>query len=187
MNKILIALVAAFMANSIGAQAQKTEGKSQKSLIAYFSWGGNTREIAKQIQQQIGGDLFEIKTVKPYPTDYNECIDVAKKEQQANARPALADTVKNFAAYDVVFVGYPNWWGTMPKALFTFLEAYNFSGKTIVPFCTHGGGIWGRSLNDLKKLCPDATVLEGLAISGNLVRRSKDDVVKWLQKIGISK
>jgi flavodoxin len=185
MNKILIALVAVFMANSIGAQAQKTEGKSQKNLVAYFSWGGNTREIAKQIQQQTGGDLFEIKTVKPYPTDYNECIDVAKKEQQVNARPALADTVKNFTAYDVIFVGYPNWWGTMPQALFTFLEAYDFSGKTIVPFCTHGGGIWGRSLNDLKKLRPDATVLEGLAISGNLVRRSKDDVVKWLQKIGI--
>jgi flavodoxin len=158
-----------------------------KTLVAYFSWSGNTREIAKLIQQQTGGDLFEIKTVKPYPTDYNECTDVAKKEQQANAHPALADTIKNFATYDVVFVGYPNWWGTMPQALLTFLEAYDFSGKTIVPFCTHGSGRWGRSLNDLKKLYPDATVLEGLAISGNLARRSKDDVVKWLQKIGMVK
>jgi flavodoxin len=183
MNKILIALIAVFMANSMGAQAQS----KGKTLVAYFSWGGNTREIAKQIQQQTGGDLFEIKTVKPYPTDYNECVDVAKKEQQTNVRPALADTVKNFAVYDVVFVGYPNWWGTMPQALFTFLEKYDLSSKTVVPFCTHGGGRWGRSLNDLKKLCPDdATVLEGLAISGNLVRRSKDDVVKWLQKIGIT-
>jgi ABC-type glycerol-3-phosphate transport system substrate-binding protein len=81
MNKILIALVTVFMANSIGAQAQKTAGKPQKILVTYFSWGGNTREMAKQIQQQTGGDLFEIKTVKPYPTDYSECVDVAKWEE----------------------------------------------------------------------------------------------------------
>jgi flavodoxin len=174
-------LVASAIALSGTVQAQS----KGKILIVCFSWGGNTREMAKQIQRQTGGDLFEIKTVKPYPTDYKECVDVAKKEQQTNARPALADTVKNFSDYDMVFVGYPNWWGTMPQVLFTFLESYDFSGKTIVPFCTHGGGIWGRSLNDLKKLRPDATVLEGLAISGNLVRRSKDDVAKWLQKIGI--
>jgi flavodoxin len=181
--KRMMFLVASAIALSGTVQAQN----KGKILIVYFSWSGNTREIAKQIQQQTGGDLFEIKTVKSYPTDYNECLDVAKKEQQADDRPALADTVKNFATYDVIFVGYPNWWGTMPQALFSFWEKYDLSGKTIVPFCTHGGGRWGRSLNDLKKLCPDATVLEGLAISGNLVRRSKDDVAKWLQKIEIVK
>ncbi|MDR2449009.1 MAG: NAD(P)H-dependent oxidoreductase [Prevotellaceae bacterium] len=174
-------LVASAVALSGAAQAQS----KGKILVAYFSWGGNTREVAKQIQQQTGGDLFEITTVKPYPKDYNECVAEAKKEQQANARPALAAEVKDMAAYDTVFVGYPNWWGTMPQVLFTFLEKYDLSGKTVVPFCTHGGGRWGRSLNDLKKLCPDATVLEGLAISGGMVRRSKDDVVKWLQKTGI--
>ncbi|MDR1653906.1 MAG: NAD(P)H-dependent oxidoreductase [Prevotellaceae bacterium] len=175
-------LVASAVALSGTVQAQDRG----KILIAYFSWGGNTREMAKQIKQQTGGDLFEIKTVKSYPADYNECVDVAKKEQQADARPPLAAEVQNMAEYDTVFVGYPNWWGTMPQALFTFLEAYDFSGKTLIPFCTHGGGRWGRSLNDLKKLCPNATLLEGLEISGGMVRRSKDDVANWLQKIGIT-
>jgi flavodoxin len=181
--KKMMCLVASAIALSGAVQAQS----KGKTLIAYFSWGGNTREMAKQIQQQTGGDLFEIKTVKPYPTDYNECVDVAKKEQQAGARPSLAAEVKDLATYDVVFVGYPNWWGTMPQVLFTFLEKYNMNGKTVIPFCTHGGGRWGRSLDDLKKRCPDAIVLEGLAISGNLARRSKDDVAQWLQKIGITK
>jgi flavodoxin len=181
MKKLITLFAACLIAANLNSQEM-----NRKILIACFSWGGNTREVAKQIQQQTGGDLFEIKTVKPYPTDYNECVDVAKKEQQAGARPSLATEVKDFAAYDVVFVGYPNWWGTMPQALFTFLEKYNMNGKSVIPFCTHGGGRWGRSLDDLKKLCPDATVLEGLAISGNLARRSKDDVVKWLRKIGIT-
>ncbi|MDR3140365.1 MAG: NAD(P)H-dependent oxidoreductase [Tannerellaceae bacterium] len=183
MKQLITLAIMGIMAFSLNAQ-EKTE---KKILVAYFSWGGNTREMAKQIQQQTGGDLFEIKAVKPYPSDYNECVNVARKEQQDNARPALADAVKNFAAYDVVFVGYPNWCGTLPQVLFTFLEKYDMSGKIVVPFCTHGSGRWGRSMNDLKKLCPDATILEGLAISGNLVRRSEDDVVKWLQKIEMGK
>jgi flavodoxin len=180
--KRMVFLVASAVALSGAAQAQ---GKG-KTLVAYFSWGGNTREAAKQIEQQPGGDLFEIKTAKPYSTDYNECVDVARKEQQAAARPPLAAEVKDMAAYSVVFVGYPNWCGTMPMALFTFLEAYDFSGKTLIPFCTHGSGRWWRSREDLKKLCPSATVLEGLAVSGTLARRSKDDVAEWLQKIGIA-
>jgi flavodoxin len=142
--------------------------------------------MAKQIQQQTGGDLFEIVTVKPYSKDYDECVAEAKKEQQVNARPPLAAEAKDMADYNVVFVGYPNWWGTMPQALFTFLEKYDLSGKTVVPFCTHGSGRWGRSLDDLKKLCPESKILEGLTISGSMVRRSKDDVAKWLQKIGIT-
>jgi flavodoxin len=165
-----------------GAAQAQSKGKT---LIAYFSWGGNTREVAKQIQQQTGGDLFEITTVKPYSADYNECVAEARKEQQANARPPLAAEVKDMAAYDVVFVGYPNWCGSMPMALFTFLETYDLRGKTVLPFCTHGSGRWGRSLDDLKKLCPDVTLLEGFAVSGNLARRSKDGVAAWLQKTGI--
>jgi flavodoxin len=183
--KTMIYLVVAAVALCGSAQAQSKESKG-KILIAYFSWSGNTREMAKQIQQQTDGDLFEIKTVKTYPTDYNECTEVAKKEQDDNARPPLSTEVKDMAAYDVVFVGYPNWWGTMPMALFTFLEKYDLSGKTVVPFCTYGSGRWQRSLDDFKKLCPNATILEGLAISGSVVRRSKGEVVNWLQKIGIT-
>jgi flavodoxin len=174
-----------FLAASVAALSGAVQAQNKgKTLIAYFSWGGNTREVAKQIQQQTGGDLFEITTLNPYPTDYNECVAQAKKEQQADARPPLAAEVKDMAIYDVVFVGYPNWWGTMPMALFTFLEKYDMRGKTVIPFCTHGSGRWGRSVSDLKKLCPGATLLEGFAVSGNMVRRSKDDVVQWLQKIG---
>jgi flavodoxin len=185
--KRVVFLVASAVALSGAVQAQS----KGKTLIAYFSWGGNTREMAKQIQQQTGGDLFEIKTVKPYPTDYNECVDVARKEYQAHTRPALADSVRNMADYDVVFVGHPKWCGTMPMALFTFLEKYDMSGKTVVQFCTYGAvysaGGWGDSEKDLKKLCSTATLLEGLAIKGSTVKSSKDDVVQWLQKIGITK
>ncbi|MDR3236282.1 MAG: NAD(P)H-dependent oxidoreductase [Prevotellaceae bacterium] len=180
--KEIMFLAASAIALGGTAQAQSNE----KILVAYFSWSGNTLEIAKQIQKQTGGDLFEITTATPYPADYNECVTQAKKEQQADVRPPLATEVKDMAAYDVVFVGYPNWWGSMPMALFTFLEKYDLSGKTVIPFCTHGGGRWGRSVGDLKKLCSTTTVLEGLAISGNMARRSKDDVTQWLQKIGIT-
>ncbi|MDR2761580.1 MAG: NAD(P)H-dependent oxidoreductase [Planctomycetaceae bacterium] len=173
------------------AQAQSkdettTQGKG-KILIAYFSWGGNTRAMAKQIQQQTGGDLFEIATIKPYPKNYDECVAAAKKEQQNNIRPQLAADIKNIADYDTIFIGFPNWWGTMPMPLFTFLEKYNMNGKKVIPFCTHGGGRWQRSLDDLKKLCPKATILEGLTISGDMVKRSKNDIDKWLQKIKMTK
>jgi flavodoxin len=183
MKQLITIATICLMAINLNAQEKKM---STKILIVYFSWGGNTREMAKQIQKQTDGDLFEITTVTPYSTDYNECVAQAKKEQQAGARPPLATEVENMAAYDVVFVGYPNWWGSMPMVLFTFLEKYDLNGKTVIPFCTHGGGRWGRSVDDLKKLCPKATVLEGLTISGNVVRRSKDDVTQWLQKIGIT-
>jgi flavodoxin len=184
MKQLITVVIIGLMAFNLNAQEKDMSTK--KILIAYFSWGGNTREMAKQIQQQTDGDLFEITTVKSYSKDYDECVAEAKKEQQDNARPPLATEVKDMAVYDVVFVGYPNWWGTMPMALFSFLEKYDLSGKTVVPFCTHGSGRWQRSLGDLKKLCPKSKILEGLTISGNMVRRSKDDVVKWLQKIGIT-
>ncbi|MDR2115677.1 MAG: hypothetical protein LBP87_04775, partial [Planctomycetaceae bacterium] len=102
-------------------------------------------------------------------------------------RPQFSGEVKNIADYDVIFVGYPNWWGSMPMVLFTFLEKYDLKDKTVVPFCTHGGGRWGRSLDDLKKLCPKAKFKEGLAISGDWANRSKNDITKWIQKTGYSK
>ncbi|MDR2292821.1 MAG: hypothetical protein LBE11_05025 [Prevotellaceae bacterium] len=173
----------AFAISLCGTAQAQSKGKT---LIAYFSWSGNTREVAMQIQQQTGGDLFEITTAKPYPADFNECVTLARKEQQDNVRPPLAAEVKDIATYDVIFVGYPNWCSSMPMALFTFLEKYDMSGKTVIPFCTHGSGRWGHSLDDLKKLCPNSNVLEGLALSGNTARNSKDSVIEWLQKTGIT-
>jgi len=166
-------------------QAQPLSG-TKKILVAYFSHSGNTREIANQIHNKVGGDLFEIVTVDPYPTDYNACVDQAGREQRNNYRPQLAAKVENMNSYDVVFVGYPNWWGTMPMAVFTFLENYDFSGKTIIPYCTHEGSALGRSVDDIKKLCPKSTILNGLAIRGSSVKTAQDRVAEWLRGIGIT-
>ena len=149
-------------------------------LIAYFSYSGNTKVIANKIHEDVGGDIFEIKTVDPYPTDYNAVVDQAKKERDENYRPKLATKVDNIDSYDVIFVGYPDWWVTMPMPVFSFLEQYNLSGKTIVPFCTHEGSGLGRSVDDIKKTCPQSTILDGLAISDK-------DISNWLNKIGIIK
>lgn len=158
-----------------------------KILVAYFSHSGNTKVIAETIQVNAGGDIFKIETVETYPDEYNVVVDVAKKEQNANSRPELATRVEDMGSYDIVFVGYPNWWGTIPMGVFSFLEGYDFSGKTIVPFCTHGGSALGRSDRDIKKLCPDSTVLGGLAVSGSSVRNAQSNVSTWLGKLGITK
>lgn len=180
----VLAIAALAMTVLWTGDAQAAEGR--KILVAYFSWGGNTREIAGQIHARVGGDLFEIKTVNAYPTEYRACTDAAKKEQQENARPALQGSVPNMDAYDVVFVGYPNWWGTIPMPLFTFFEQYDFSGKTVVPFCTHEGSGLGRSMQDIGKLCPQAKILEGRAIRGGSVKTAESDVASWLKSIGMT-
>ncbi len=168
----------------------------KKCLIAYYSRKGNnyvngnieylpignTEVIAKKIKGFIGGDLFEIETLKPYPADYTETTEVAKIELRQNTRPELADRVKNFADYDVIYLGYPNWWGTFPMAVFTFLKSYDFSGKTIVPFCTHEGSGIGNSERDIKKLSPNAKVLSGIAIKGSSVANADYAVQSWLKK-----
>ena len=159
----------------------------KKILVAYFSHSGNTREIATQIHKRVGGDIFEIVTVKPYPKVYRECTDLAKKELESNARPQLAKDIANMASYDLVFIGYPNWWGTIPMALFTFLEKYDFAGKTIIPFCTHEGSALGHSVQDITKLAPKAKLLEGLAVRGGSVKTAQNEVAVWLAKIGMTK
>jgi len=148
---------------------------------------GNTEIIADKIRETVGGDLFQIITVAPYPEDYDDTTEVALQEQQEGARPSLAKHVKNMDDYDVIFLGYPNWWGTIPMPVFTFLEEYDFSGKTIIPFCTHEGSSMGRSESDIAKLCPDSTLMEGLPIRGSRVATdsARESVKEWLQKLGI--
>ncbi|GMO33396.1 MAG: flavodoxin [Termitinemataceae bacterium] len=176
----------------LGAQS----GGRNKILVAYFSESGNTRVVAQLIQSAVGADIFEIKTVQTYPKEYNPLITLAQREQKENARPALAASVSNMDSYDIIFVGYPNWWGTMPMALFTFLEQYNFAGKKVVPFCTHNGSRLGSSEADLKRLIPKATVLEALAIRGGRSGsfelgspKERDTVQKevsaWLRRLGM--
>ncbi|WP_241243576.1 flavodoxin [Caldicellulosiruptor changbaiensis] len=141
--------------------------------------------MAQKIQKLTGGDLFEIKPAKQYPEDYYETIEVAKEEKRKNARPELANKLEDISPYEVVFLGYPNWWGTMPMAVFTFLESYDFAGKTIAPFCTHEGSGLGSSERDIKKLCPNANVLPGLAIRGSSVNQADKDIQNWLSRLGL--
>jgi flavodoxin len=165
-----------------------------KSLIAYFSRPGNnyvggniinlpvgnTEVVAKKIQGLTKGDLFRIRTVRTYPEDYEETTTVAQDEKSKNARPGLTDHVHSMGSYDVIYVGYPNWWGTMPMAVFTFLESYDFSGQTIAPFCTHEGSGMGRSEQDIKNLCPTAKVVPGLAIRGGGANNAEKEIAEWL-------
>ncbi|MDO4272125.1 MAG: flavodoxin [Eubacteriales bacterium] len=164
------------------ADAASAQGKV---LVAYFSKTGNTETIANMIAGQTGGELFKVETVTPYPEDYDETVDIAREEQDNDARPELSTHVEDMSQYDVIYLGYPNWWGTMPQAMFTFLEEYDFSGKTIIPFCTHGGSALGRSEGDIASLVPDALLLDGLAVSGSSVDGAQADVEEWLNGLGL--
>ena len=139
MNAVALAAGAAVVGCTKAQDAVKPTPTKGKVLVAYYSWSGNTKAVAEQIQRETGADIFFIQPQTPYPGDYRECVDIAKKEMNENARPAVANTVDNMDQYDVVFVGYPIWWGKAPMFVYTFLESYNFQGKTVVPFCTTGG------------------------------------------------
>jgi flavodoxin len=152
-------------------------------LVAYFSHSGNTREIANQIHENVGGDIFEIVTIDPYPRGYDEVVKQAKQELEEGYRPKLETKVENMESYDVVFVGYPNWWGTIPMPIAAFLSQYDFSGKTIVPFCTHEGSRLGQTVTDITKLCPQSTILDGLAVRGSDVKNAQNKVSEWLREL----
>jgi flavodoxin len=160
---------------------------TKKILVAYFSHSGNTREIATQIHKIVGGDIFEIQAVKPYPKDYDEVVKQAKQELDSGYKPALKTKAENIKSYDLVFIGYSIWWGTFPAPVKTFLLEYDFSGKTIVPFSTHGGSGLGRSVTDISKLCPRSTLLDAVAIWGRDVKTAQNMVSKWVRKIKITK
>lgn len=167
-------------------EQEKKAGKG-KVLIVYFSHTGHTRYMAELIHDRIGGELFEIKTVSPYPRDYDTVAEQAKQEQAMNARPKLSTRALDLSSYDAVFIGYPIWWGTIPMALFTFCEENDFQGKPIIPFCTYGGSGIGRSVSDLKKLNPKSTFLDGLAIQGGRVKDSsaQKDIDQWLSGVSV--
>lgn len=181
-------------------QQIEDENTGSNILVAYFSRAGenynvgviekgNTAIIAEMIGTHTGGDLFQIETVNPYPESYDECTEVAQQEQRDNARPELTGTVENFENYDVVFLGYPNWWGDMPMAVYTFLESYDFSGKTIVPFATHEGSGLSSTERSIADTCAGAEVLDGLAIRGSVAQNSQEEaqeeVTSWLRENGL--
>ncbi len=167
-------------------KSDNTSGTEENNiLVAYFSHSGNTRVIATQIRESIGSDIFEIMAVDPYPSDYDVVVEQARKELRKEYRPKLKTKVENMESYNVVFVGYPIWWGTIPMPVATFLSEYDFSGKTIIPFCTHGGSGLGRSVTDIKELCPQSTILDGIAVRGRDVRNAQNKVSEWLRELGL--
>ena len=192
-------------------QAQEQETNSESSvLIAYFSVPedidtegidadagasivvkdeqvmGNLEYMADIIQDTIGGDLFRIETVEEYPLDHDPLVDQAAQEQDENARPELASQIENPDQYDTILLGYPNWWGDMPMPLYTFLEEYDFSGKTIIPFTAHGGSGFSDTVNTIGELQPEAEVSEeGLSISRNDVADAEEEIRAWAEGLGL--
>ena len=159
------------------------DSDKEKILIVYFSHTGNTREIAKQIHMNIGGDLIEIETIDKYPEDHSEILEQARKEITAGYNPALKTKIENIKEYTVLFLGYPNWWGTIPTPVSTFLAEHDLSGKPIAPFCTHGTGGLARTVEAIKKACPDSKVLDALGISNSRVYEAESEVSEWLSHI----
>lgn len=148
---------------------------------------GNMEYMALTIQDAIGGDLFRIETKEAYPLDHEPLVDQAAEEQDENARPELATHIENPEQYDIILLGYPNWWGDMPQPLFTFLEEYDFSGKTIIPFNSHGGSGFSNTIEEIKELQPDANISdEGLSISRDKVADSVQDVTDWAKSLDLS-
>lgn len=181
-----------------GGTETATTMTGKKILITYFSHTGenyavgvisegNTAVIAKMIAAETDGTLFEIKTEKTYSESYDKCVDEAKKEQEAGARPAIVGDI-DVENYDVIFIGYPNWWGDCPMAVYTFIEKHKWAGKTVVPFCTHeGSGLSGTDKN-IQQACKGSTLLKGFALRGKTAQKERDEakaaVKSWLGKIG---
>lgn len=155
-------------------------------LIAYFSWSGNTENAAQIIQEQTGADIIELNPAEPYSSNYSEVLDQAQKDMNADARPELANHVENMEQYDTILLGYPNWWATIPMPVATFLEEYDFSGKTIIPFCSHGGGGFGQSITDISKLAPNSRIGEGLSIHYSGGTSLENDITTWLNSNGVA-
>ena len=184
-TKLILTAMAAIISSGAGAQTQPAPAK--KVLVAYYSYSGNTREMARQIADASGGELFEIVPVTPYPSDYQTVVDQAKREINAGARPALKTRVDDMSQYDVVFVGSPCWWATVAPPVATFLTSYDFAGKTVVPFMTHEGSRMGRTEADIRKLCPKSQVPDGLPVRGGAVGSSKETVRRWVEGLGFGK
>ena len=180
-------------------ETEDSTSSDNKILVAYFSHTGenynvgviekgNTHIIADMIAEETGADLFEIATVNPYPDTYDKCTDVAKQEQNDNARPEIINPPEDLDQYDTIFIGYPIWWGDLPMAVYTFLESYDFSGKTVIPFCTHEGSGLSGTKSSIENTCSGATVLDGLAVRGSVAQNEQDSaresVTKWLSDIG---
>lgn len=192
------------------ATTQETLTAGEHTLIAYFTWAdntivenpedididattsasvlapGNAALLASWIQEETGGDLFSIVVEEPYSSDYDECLDRASEERAQNARPKIVNHVENMEQYDTVFLGFPNWWYGAPMPVLSFLEEYDFSGKTIIPFITHGTGGLAQTIEDIEEVLPDEiTMLEPIGIYRPEVKNSKEQIKEWIESMNI--
>lgn len=167
--------------------AQTKTASPKKILVAYYSYSGNTQAVAQQIAKATGGTLFEITTDHQYPAAYNAMTAQAKKEIQAGFKPELTSQPENWADYDMVFVGSPNWWGTYAPAVSAFLTAYDFTGKTVVPFFTHGGGGMQNCERDMKKQLAGATFGAAMTFPGRSSGANEKTLAAWLTQLGAAK
>lgn len=167
-------------------QEDDTAEEASRMLVAYFSHSGNTEQVALAIEAQTGADMFEIVPADPYPDDFDTTADRWHEERDSDARPAIVGEVENMEDYDIIFLGYPIWSSQLPAVNRTFLEQYDFSGKTIVPFCTHGGSAFGSSIRWIESLAPEATLLDGYEVMGDDAANCMDEVAAWLTELGLN-
>ncbi len=156
-------------------------------LVSNGKLYGNTEYVATLIAEATQAELFPIQTVRTYPGSHKELVDAAKQEADAKEHPRLKAHIDNLKEYDIIFVGYPNWWYDMPMPLYTFFEEHDFTGKTVIPFCTHGGSRFSQSVKTITEIEKGATVLQGPSVSRERVEEAKGSVTKWLQKQGFIK
>ena len=162
-----------------------TEEEENSTVVINGEVLGNTQYVAYIIQENTGADIFRIEPETPYPTDHDTLVDLAAEEQDNDARPALKATINNLDQYDTIFIGYPNWWGDMPMILYSFFDEHDFSGKTIIPFNTHGGSGFSNTISTIAELEPEATVNEnGFTVSRDYVQDAEQDIVGWLNELG---
>lgn len=176
--------------NSETNHMQSVSGELSKALVVYFSCTGNTEEAALSIADQTGADVYEIVPEQPYTEadlDYqNEACRANQEMRDPSARPAMTGGVDGLENYEVLYLGYPIWWGTMPKILHTFLDRYDLSGKTVLPFCTSGGSGMTTSVTELQEAEPEADIREGLRISSSSDESRSAEIVQWLEENGLS-
>ena len=173
------------IAENTNKEIKQAKYDKDRTLIVYFSWSGNTQNAANMIGEITGAKVVELELVKPYSSNYNKVLDEAQKDVNSGARPELKTKIENMEQYDTIIIGYPNWWATIPMPIATFLEEYDFSNKTIIPFCSHGGGGFGQSITDIAKLAPNSRIGEGLSIHYSGGSSLQTDITTWLQKNNI--
>lgn len=159
-------------------------GGTGRTLVVYFSHTGNTENVANFIHEAVGGDIVKLEPVNAYTDDYNTLLDVAQEEQRNDARPEIATQIDNIDEYDTIFLGYPNWWQDCPMIIYSFLDEYDLSGKTIAPFCTSGGSGLSGTPRTIQNEEPNATVTEGLSVMDSSSSNSQSEVQSWLSEIG---